>query len=488
VNQHIAEAQPAPMPASMAQSAMRTVLVDLPRHAALPAALAAVTVYLAFLALTYAGLGGDRTIYRDRIADAFASGALTTAEPNSLTVGNECLTLSSLISAQANRWREILSPKVLWDHCPSLYASVTGDGARAQEPIYYEHYIHGARPVWLHLLKYASVAEAFKIVFWAGYGMLALALGFAVSKIWSARRTPAAYERHLALKEGAGFAAIIVVFALFYGWTLYGPTITHGLWGLVIFALVLAAASVDLTQWPLKYLAFVAGVYGAALAHFDLLYGAAPLGLAVLIGVLALQGLRIDSPAVFWQRIAAGAGAMTLAFIFSFLIKFAITMIVLGPASIPEIFGQVLYRIGGSYQEKIDVTKALEFGFDARSAGTYSLTTLLFLVGKLAYSSAGIAFGDRTLGIAVLGLATLVLLIGSIVQVLTQADPRQRRVFWSLLASIAVIPLWYLIFLNHSVIHTRFMVRILVWVIAGGALVGAFAVMDWAQRRTPRDS
>ena len=77
-----------------------------------------------------------------------------------------------------------------------------------------------------------------------------------------------------------------------------------------------------------------------------------------------------------------------------------------------------------------------------------------------------------------------------IIGLLMPAKRRQFLPFYALLiASLLIVPVWYLIFRNHTAIHAWFMVRMLAWPMALGFAVFAYwATIFWLDHRQVRAS
>lgn len=99
--------------------------------------------------------------------------------------------------------------------------------------------------------------------------------------------------------------------------------------------------------------------------------------------------------------------------------------------------------------------------------------------GKLLFSSGSIAFGVRPLGIVLIVTSFVVIFlklfglcrekwVGSDLQTLI------------MLGSVLIVLGLYALFFQHAMIHTRFMVRMLVWPIAVGLFADVTEVIDRA--------
>lgn len=445
---------------------------------------AAAVVFFVFLVLTYAALPADRALYVDRVEEAFASQVLPTSGRDwSTHVQTDCIGLSSVVPPYETILKETIAVKTI-GFCAELYNYLKGEVNPA--PRYYNRHLHGWRVVWLHGLKILSVRDVFRLVFSTGIILLFVIAALSARRVLLSNNAYESPQAHYTRKNAWAVLALGLSFALFFGWDQFGSRITHGLWGIALFGFIGLSQLVNFRELsPLRFAALFAG-FGALVAHLDFFNGAAPLGLATVIGVIALQSDYSEDNVCFWRPIFVGAAGFFLGFVSCFALKLVSIAPIFGFSVVTDFFGRLEYRVGGSYQDTIDIYKALEYGIDPRGKATYSLSTISFLAAKLAYSSTSIAFGSRAFGIAILALGTLALILGAVTQFVMHKEPRQTRVVVALLLSVFVIPLWYVLFLQHTVIHTRYMVRILVWIIAVGGMLASFSILDFQHRMRMR--
>src|SRR5690606_1005231 len=277
--------------------------------------------------------------------------------------------------------------------------------------------------------------------------------------------------------EDLAAAALLVPFLLFYGLPYYGMSFSHGPADITLFLFLVGGLWFNLLAAPAAVFAVAIATFACFTAYFEFLTGGAPIGIAALIGVLVVNSLRVQDAELLRSRIWSGIAIYIAAFIAVFAIKLVAAAIVFGPEVVTDFASQLKTRISGNYADSVDVEKTLAWGFDPRGHDTYSIYSVIFLVAKMVYSSSYLAYGSLIFG----GLL-LVASVGGIVFMLFRqwrrpADKLDSMRLWGLAASAAVIPGWYLLFLNHSIIHASFMIRISTWIMAAAA---AMAVISYA--------
>jgi hypothetical protein len=177
----------------------------------------------------------------------------------------------------------------------------------------------------------------------------------------------------------------------------------------------------------------------------------------------------------------AAGGCFTGAFVAAFAVGFGLSYVLIGPASFEGMLEQLAYRMHGSYLDRIDTGKLDEYVPFWREYVNYPMAPLALFVGKLIYSSDGIGYGSRVLG----GTA----IAGAFVVFCLYFGHQRRRAFQDhqvvvMLSSVLVVVGWYALFFQHSIIHTVFMVRLLVWPI--GVAIFLMAVLICSSGRRVR--
>lgn len=423
---------------------------------------------------------------REAIASGFREGALDRRAylEFDTRIGrhqhNDCLILSYFILDEGRPLRRALSPKrpIVNNPCQWLYAVTVGDSHVGRSE-YYHRYWHGPRTVIAPLLRFLTIDQIRRVLWWTSTGTLALGVLLFLKRARTAHGS-GARSAYLA------GALVCLSLLLFYGLPYYGMSLSHGPSDIALIAFILAGLSVNLLRLP--FLAFIVffTLFGCIIAYFEFFTGGAPLGLASVLGLITISSLRHHAaPRLLLSRLLYGCGTFVVAFVACFVYKILVTAVIFDDPVTGDFLSELGYRMGGTYWDVVDVAKYREYGFDPTGHATYSLYSLLVLAGKLAYSTAYLAMGDWLVGSAVVLVAVSVV-VSAVAAGLRQRDAMVRLRWAAIGLSVAVIPVWYLVFLNHSIIHAKFMVRILVWIVAMACVAGVMHLARSSQRGQPR--
>jgi putative flippase GtrA len=439
---------------------------------------------LCFLGLNLASRQVPEELLRDRITTAFATGALTTAdrlhfdEVRGDHQYNDCLILSMALLRGPDPLTDALAPRIpvkdpaRTGHasiCGMLEALATGERGRI-ETVPYTRYWHGLPALSALLLagmELDTLRQAFKWTFrllLGGIALLGLILGSRAS-------TPA--ER-LPLLGGAVIAGSLL---LFWGGDYFAQSLTDFLPALLLSGALAVLMLTRPLACSLPGLAAFAAAFGAGTIYLEFLSGPIPLGAALLTAMLALHA----AGTLPWQaallRLGIALGAYCGAIVCTYLLKTLATASVLGDG----VFGDTLRNLA----LRLSASAPAPAGADVADQAL----GLIDLINALRWSLPGIAWGSSLAGYLLMTIALVQLAVG-----LLWLLSRGRRMgalalpLAGVLASAAVIPCWYLLFMNHSVVHAWFMVRLLVWPIAAGWLVTliiALECLDAAGRGAP---
>jgi len=453
---------------------------------------------LALFGLTFATLPSDQSIYLERIQDAFRDGTLPDGQVDPYAayqshINNECVSLSSVTVPYLSRLEGALSVQVtqpIVPPCQSLRTYVLDAGADIDVGRY-DRYLHGWRLLWLTTLPGFTVLQVFHLTFLIG---LATLLFLVVTSAWRtvgvlSHPSPGTQgngtesKLWIAQIESSSMVVMALSFLLFFGWFSFGFRPTHAMWGIVVFVFLLIASTSRLSEWPVTWLATLCAVFGALLAWLDFLVGASALGLSVVIGILALKQMDLETPDYF-ARIAGGAVAFTCGFVVPFLIKMLLVSLFVDPSAAMDFFDQLIFRMAGNTGSSTGglpegvVERALAAGLDLRGENFLDLKMIVFMGAKLV-QGLSYSVGSAVVGGLILGFAFLSGGFGAARILRVSSERRLRRLVAVLFFSVLVIVAWYLIFRQHTIIHTRFMSRLLVWPVAVGYVVGLIGVLDW---------
>ncbi len=238
------------------------------------------------------------------------------------------------------------------------------------------------------------------------------------------------------------FAAIAAAFLGLFGLDLFGPSFTHGPADILLFAafgwLSLRRTLPDSGGWD-----FSAALLAALAFGFDFLHGTIPLMFAILLGCTALRSFEANIPLRFADvfRLVFSFGLATAA---ALATKLLALFALVGSEGLAGYFGQLSARMSGADHSIGDVIFALRYGTAQIGWGYGAPIQLMVAIALLSALYALLLLPTR------------------------RVAARDRTVLVTGLASMAAIFIWYMLFRNHTAIHTWWMVRLLTWVIVMG--------------------
>ena len=438
--------------------------------------LAAVFATLALTALLYAMQSLPRSGIMAHIRSSFTNGALQEHDwllkNDRLGVNqyNDCL-LIQMFFFRRDAWADTVGPIVVFNDWPvplwpdngeqisecaiaktAAFSDAPLDIYPAQSYFAYSRYIHAFRlPAYLLLVKF-DVGAIRRLYRMMAFGVLVMILVTQMLlMLWRAERADDRPREGDHVIQGVFFVMLSLIFMRFYGLELFAPSLTHAPSDIVIFVAIAVISLLNITRTSYRMLCVLCGIFGTLVFALDFFHGALPLGLAALIGCVAMKADRKSSAgqiatSVFFSgsSFVVGAGA-------ALLVKIVTLAVTFGPQAVTGFFSQLNYRMTGRGGPISDVwirlSKHLDVIFfeDYWFSGAFLFTTGLFLI--VAY---GIALARAK-----------------------RASAVQAHV---LLLSVLVIGIWYLVFRNHTVIHAYLMVRLLVWPLTATAGMVIIAV------------
>lgn len=430
----------------------------------------------ALLLASYVLAGANPAPYRAAIAEAFEAGVLPTdgaieLRPNDF---QECIVLGSLIAPYPSRLVAAQS-MVTFDgyQCPGLLTFVEGTNTTTH---LYTRYLNGWKLYYVAALQVTSVHGAFLATQVAGYALMLAGLALHLRRYLKTSASDGAGRA-----EQAFFLAVWLALLLAHGWEMFGAMPTYALPGIVLFATLLWLGATSPFELRSSVLYGGLALSGALTAQVDFLTGPAPLGVAALLGVLAVQ---MRAPRRQWPVLVSAVAAFGGAFVMAFAAKFAVGALTLGPAFAPEFVDQLAYRAQGAFLDH-EVTGRLDLHWPAWRAyadtpgfGAAALAWLLWT------DADRIAFGSDALGRTILVMAAAVLLYAAL---RTLVDRRWRTARNVVLLASALVPfMWYAVMFTHSIQHTYFMLRLLVWPVAVALFLAWLAFARNVERRQNR--
>jgi hypothetical protein len=419
--------------------------------------------------------------YRRVVAEAVESGTLAMVMHLPLSPrkdihpygGNDCLILGALVMPRDSRIKASVSPRIpAWGesadiatapgyppagHCLVLAATmrtIARNPAADQflERSYYHRYIHGDLTVAALLLAGMSFATATSVLLAACYATLAAVALLALLHL----RADSPIER----RRAAAFLIIAATLACLYGLPVFDRSFSFAPTDFVIFAFILYGMLQPLGQIPRHRFILVAAAFGTLIAILEILTGGVPMGLATLIALIALGEAPDERTLV--DRIVVGTTAFTAAVVACFGYKMLAVGAVFGTNELSEFVHALGNRVDGSVQSHLsdnakDALKA--FHIDPLWIDANVLSRVLFAGVMLTYSSFFLGWGSHLLGAAMVLLPTPLLLAFALSSLRDRGRTVESRERLALAAAGMVPVLWYLVFANHTILDSSYMVR-----------------------------
>jgi len=417
--------------------------------------------------------------YRRVVLQALESGTLATVTHLSFAPGkdiypfggNDCLILGALVVPRDAPLKASVSPRQPLageetDSAPGYPAAALCRGLAATmraiarnpaadefpPPSYYHRYIHGDTTVAALLLGGLSFAAATTTLLVACYAMIAAIAALALFRL----RNGDAAER----RRAGAFLIIAATLACFFGLPVFDRSFSFAPTDLVVFAFILYGFLQPLGAIPLQRFVIAAAVFGSLIAILEFLTGGVPLGLATLVALIGL-GQTPDWPTLR-NRIGIGMAAFTAAVIACFSYKLVAVATVFGTNELSVFVEMLGQRMGGSVEVNLsESAKAAlsAYHIDPQWLDANILTRVAFAGLMLTYSSFFLGWGSHLLGAAIVLVPTPLLVA------LAWSSYRERRISpvarerLALAAAGAVPVLWCVVFANHTILHSSYMVR-----------------------------
>ena len=416
--------------------------------------------------------------YRRVVLQALESGTLGTAThlpfaPSKEIYpfgGNDCLILGALVMPRDAPLRASVSPRLPLsgeetDSAPGYPAAALCRGLAATmraiarsptdqlpPPSYYHRYIHGDTTVAALLLATMSFATATTTLLAACYAMIAAIALVALFRF----RTGDPTER----RRAGAFLIIAATLACFYGVPVFDRSFSFAPSDLLIFTFILYGLLQPLGAIPLHRLVLAAAIFGSSIAILEFLTGGVPLGLATLIALIGLG--RPPDWGTLRNRMAVGTVAFGAAVIACFGYKLLAVAAAFGTNELSVFFETLGQRMGGSVEANLSESARATlaaYHINPQWLDANILTRVGFAGLMLIYSSFFLGWGSHLLG------AALVLLPTPLLIALACSSYRDRRVSaparerLALAAAGAVPVVWYVLFANHTILHSSYMVR-----------------------------
>jgi hypothetical protein len=432
------------------------------------AALIACVISGLFFALNAVSVGYNVSKAQAQVRQAFARHQLQDVSwlPGNTGIGthqfNDCLILLQAVDQRADPWALRISPlnqsfPARADPC--IYLHHFNASAPLTQPYFYHRYLHGHTMLIRWLLPNLSVG-AIRLIYQTVIigGLLA---GFAIALIQIAK----GHDR----TRGVAWAILFAVFTRYFGIESYGQSLGHGPADLiaVLFLLFLCL------RWSrgglsLGHVIPAAAIFGTLTMIFEFLTGGIPLGASIVIGALPLA-LPEGNRSIMCRATIQALLAYCSAIVVTILAKAALLIATFGYAPLAEAKAQLAVRMThGAVGETADASVSafwtcITQGLDSLASGMGFLA-----MGMLAISATAGYWGYRTL----------------------IAAPDQRWTIEARLLALSTLPpiLWLPLFWQHTIVHARFMDRILVWLIVAPFILFTLAAANLSRSEGKADA
>jgi hypothetical protein len=444
---------------------------------AIQAVLISVATAAAFFAVFVAAaivVPQDQQAIRQHLVDAIISGEMNEQTdrfqkyPVHRNVFN-CLLFNMMLAPGSNPPVEAISNRMAavddvvyhdrvppFPDCQAMWRALPELGGIGARFIQYNRYILGMRVVGRVMLSSVSVKALRHILLGISYALIGL---IGAAALYRLSRANDAAER----ARAAGYAAIAACLTLFYGVYYFDSTLNFAPMDWVQFVFILLSLVWPLAEMRPAGLAAFAASYGSAIAIFEFLTGGIPLALGLLPLLLAL-GFRGDRSEYFGKVIRLWA-CFAIAVVAMFAIKKIYTVVLLGDSE--GFFSALFVRIYGTFD-----------------SGTTAQYTFSYLVITYYAASAVIAWGLRHVAPVLVTASVIAIAVSTWRGRKTIWSPR-HVMLWACWLALFAEAAWIGVFLNHALLHSTYMARLLVVPITAAAVL---IVTDAISRRARQDS
>jgi hypothetical protein len=389
---------------------------------------------------------------------------------------NDCLVIQ-MFCFRHDPWADTVAPTVVFNDWPvPLWAdngeplsecAIARAAAFSEAPLAlypaqsyfaYSRYMHAFRlPAYLLLEKF-DVGAIRRLYRMLAFGVLVMILVIQLLlTLWRTERADDRPREGDHVMQGVFFVMLSLIFMRFYGLHLFAPSLTHAPSDMLIFVAIAVMSLLNITSTSSRRLCVLCGIFGALVLALEFFHGALPLGLAALLGCVAMKVERQSSAGQIATAVCLAGASFVIGAGAALLVKLVTVAVTFGPQAVTGFFVQLNYRMTGGRFPLSDLWIRLSENLDVIFfEDVYFSRALLFITGILLLVSYGVALACATRASAV------------------QAH--------GLVLSVLVIGVWYLVFRNHSVIHAGIMVRLLVWPLIATAGMVIIAVSGVAHR------
>lgn len=456
----------------------------------------AVSAYVTVFALNLVSVGVDRSALLSRISAAFTDGQLRDEAlahddwRRGINQFNDCLILQSILLTRERAVVDAASAQTVADQepCPALRRIAAG-GTVAPENLYqYDRYVFGARTATKLALAFLSLKSVRELSSAVLYLLLIASLvgGLSVAQ----RRSD---PQHSFLETGRSggdrlrdadrfrFGMTVALSSAglltLYGLPLFARNIGHVYSEIVIAGFLLWTLVAGEERVPQRDNA-VAALFGAWTTCFELLTGPLIVGL-VLVGIIA-SSRRIPQPA---GDAVGYAWSQVTTFILACASVIVLQQIMASIATGRNAFADFAVHLALRLQlhQVLDIPLPPLWQIPTNLA-RYGPSDIVATIGSALPL---IAFGSFQAGIAISAAALLLGVWGVGLAYFSREDHARARVI-AIASVLAVVPVWYSVFSNHTALHSLYMIRLVTALWIGAAIIALVGWTAWVGSRSTR--
>lgn len=457
-------------------SSRETFSIALKRSVAAGAIAAAVGLAagLFLLALNYSVLSISADSVRGALQEEMEYS--TEVFDNGGSTFNDCLLLSMTIDRPVDRLAAAISPNRLYgnstavdqDICGGLFDLIANGEADPNRHISvpYHQYWSGMRTV-LTLTVPAIGLGGTRVALQALWFM-ACAATFGIALYGIVR------ER-FSSKIGVHAALILGCLLLFYQTAESSQALTRASTDILFFVAFASYLRFSFDGNLARPSFLLLGMAGALVSYFELLHGAVPIFIAMLVffELSARPGHATAVESVF--RSAPTISAFIGGLIAAFILKITLVTLVIDGSYVPKFFDALQYRITGDERQYFE-NPLLASRFEDDPSSVYNLV-------KSFYRYAGtIAYGWQMMGVTWI-CGTAIVQTGAAIAWFRSDDRELRSIIFACLISSAVIYLWWLLFMQHTINHPHFMLRLWAWPFGMTCVLLYSLIRHWQSRK-----
>ncbi len=420
----------------------------------------ALASFVAMLALNFYAHGVDKALLTGRIVSAFHDRELTenVFSANDLRRGvnqfNDCLILQSTLLTHGeraiDRITDSASALVLADEAPCIrLKSLVEQGVFDRARLYdYNRYLWGAGSLTAIALQFVSLRTLRLTVEIAVYALFLAALA---GGILYPRKRPGAEARIFGYSIAILSATFLTLYALHY----FAPNIGHGFSELVV-ALFLFSRLVS-GQTRTRHAVIAIALFGAWTAYFELLSGPFVIGF-LLTGILCIieagGGPTQSSTRSTIRRTASDIALYCLGFTAVMLQQQITASLLTASNTFKDFWIHIAIRLQLHHVLGTEVPKLWQ---TESNMATYTPDDVFLAVWNALPT---LTFDSRAAAYVLAALAFFMTCTGMYLAFKSQVA-RYRAQVAAMALLLLVVPVWYLVFSNHTVIHAFGMVRLL---------------------------